>query len=72
MRAEVLHVAHVDVATGAWMVEGSGIGDCEQAPERRRRLSSAPKRRGLSSRGQRAALIKRLGFWSGGWLRQPL
>ena len=38
------------------MVKGSGIGDCGQAPERQHRLSSAPKRRGLSSRGQRVAL----------------
>ena len=37
-----------------------------QAPERQRRLSSAPTRWGLSLRGKRAARSKRLGLWSGG------
>ena len=49
----------------AWMAKGGIIGDFGQAPERQRRLSSAPKRRGLSSRGQRAALSERRGLSSG-------
>ena len=53
-------------------LEGKGSGmplqaDRGQAPERQRRLSSAPTQRGLSSRGQRAAQSRRLGFWSGGF-----
>ena len=56
----------------AWMAKGGIIGDFGQAPERQRRLSSAPKRRGLSSRGQRAALSERRGLSSGGWPRKQL
>ena len=55
-----------------WMVKGGDIGGFRQGPGRQRRLSLSAKRRGLSSRAQRAALSKRLGFWSGGWPRQPL
>ena len=38
----------------SWMLKGSGIGDCGQAPERRRSLG---RPRGKS---------KRVGVWSGG------
>ena len=41
------------------------MSDLGQAPERG--LASAPTRRGLSFRVQRAALSQRVDLWSGGW-----
>ena len=48
------------------MIKDGGIGDFGQTQERRRSLSSAFKRRGLSPEAQRAGPSKPVVLWSGG------
>ena len=48
----------------AWAAKGSALGDLGRAVGRRRGPSSAPRRRGRSTRA--AALCRRAGPWSGG------
>ena len=50
----------------AYMIKDGGIGDFGQTQERRRSLSSAFKRRGLSPEAQRAGPSKPVVLWSGG------
>eukprot|EP00964_Phaeocystis_antarctica_P107870 scaffold72535_cov65-Phaeocystis_antarctica.AAC.2 len=47
------------------MSKGGGVGDCGQAPERHSSLASASTLWGHSSRAQKVALRKQVGFWSG-------
>ena len=58
---------------GSWMVNGRGMSDSEQAPERANAGSLlAPERRARPFEGQRATPCQRSGFWSGGWPRRLL